>query len=103
MSKMSLGLKNKTGMQEAAANAIPEEQEGEYGENEIEAKPEDFVFCNHSGKPLSEDEKIINARMVNEALAASRDISVFPLSIECMFEVLEGSNREAKQREKKYT
>ena len=102
-SKMSMGMNNRTGMLDAAANAIPEEEgEGDYGENELEAKPEDFVACNNCVRQLSEDEKIINARFVNEALAASRDISVFPICIECNFENLEGSNREARVQQKKY-
>lgn len=101
MSRLSMGIKNKTGMQQAEVNAIQEE-EVDY-ENELEAKPEDFIACNSCVKQLTEDEKIINARFVNEALAASRDISVFPVCIACNFENLEASNREAKQREKKYT
>ena len=96
-----MGLKNRTTGMPADAQAIPE-VEGDY-ENEIEAKPEDFLNCNNNcGKELSEDEKIINARFVNEALAASRDISVFPVCIECNFENLEASSREAKQQQKQY-
>ena len=94
MSRLSMGIKNKTGMQQAEVNAIQEE-EVDY-ENELEAKPEDFIACNSCVKQLTEDEKIINARFVNEALAASRDISVFPVCIACNFENLEASNREAK-------
>ena len=100
-SKMSMGMKNRTGMQEAEANAIPEE-DGDFGENELEAKPEDFNACNNCVRQLSEDEKIINARFVNEALAASRDISVFPICIECNFENLESTNKEVKARQKQY-
>lgn len=100
MSRISMGLQNRTtGMQNPQAEAIPEVE----GDNEeLEAKPEDFVACNSCVKQLSEDEKIINARFVNEALAASRDISVFPVCIACNFENLEASNREARQREKQY-
>ncbi len=71
-------------MQEAAANAIPED--AEIDDEDLEAKPEDFVCCQNCGRDLSEDEKIINARFVNEAMAASRDISVFPICIACNFE-----------------
>ena len=62
---------------------IPEE---EAFDEELEAKPEDFCNCNVCLKALTEDEKIINARFVNEAMAASRDISVFPICISCNFE-----------------
>ena len=92
MSRISMAIKNRTsGM--AAANSIPEEADYE---NEVEAKPEDFVACNSCVNQLTEDEKIINARFVNEALAASRDISVFPVCIACNFENLEHSNKESK-------
>ena len=65
-------------------NPIPEDAGEE--DNEYEARPEDFVNCIHTLRPLTEDEKIINARLVNEAMAASRDISMFPMSIPCIFE-----------------
>ena len=55
-------------------------------DDELEAKPEDFVACNNCLRNLSEDEKIINARFVNEAMAACRDISLFPICISCNFE-----------------
>ena len=70
-------------MAEAAANAIPESIADE---DELEAKPEDFIACLNCGNNLSDDEKIINARFVNEAMAASRDISLFPICIGCNFE-----------------
>ena len=53
-------------------------------EDELVAKPEDFLTCNVTGKPLSQDEKIINARFVNEAMANNEDITVFPLSIKAI-------------------
>ena len=90
-SQMALGVggQRATGMAEAAANAIPEDANGEAAfddDEELEAKPEDFVCCRVCMRELSEDEKIINARFVNEAMAASRDISVFPICIACNFE-----------------
>lgn len=90
-----------TGLKDAQADAIKEEEEADY-ENELEAKPEDFVACNSCVKQLTEDEKIINARFVNEALAASRDISIFPVCIACNFENLEQSSKDAKRRAKEY-
>jgi len=81
--------------------AIPEE-EGLEEEEELEARPEDFVNCNNCLRPLTDDEKIINARFVNEAMAASRDISLFPICIACNFENLEQQVRDTKQRDKKY-
>ena len=74
----ALGLDKKKDGQ--GAEAIPEDNAGEESD-ELEAKPEDFDCCNVCTRPLSEDEKIINARFVNEAIAASRDISVFPVCI----------------------
>ena len=53
---------------------------------ELEAVPEDFSKCTSCPRELSEDEKIINARFVNEAMAADRDISLFPICISCNFE-----------------
>ena len=50
---------------------------------DLEALPEDFIACRRCGTKLTEDEKIINARFVNEAMAAGRDISMFPLRLEC--------------------
>ena len=76
--RAALGLDKKKDGQ--GAEAIPEDNAGEESD-ELEAKPEDFDCCNVCTRPLSEDEKIINARFVNEAIAASRDISVFPVCI----------------------
>lgn len=63
-------------------NSIAEEGNDE----DLECTPEDFVNCRSCTKPLSDDEKIINARFVNEAIAAHRDISLFPICIACNFE-----------------
>ena len=71
---------------EAHPTPIEEEGPGDDDEEELEARPEDFVNCNNCLRALTEDEKIINARFVNEAMAASRDISVFPICIACNFE-----------------
>lgn len=57
-------------------------------EEELEAKPEDFIACNVCQKPLSQDEKIINARFVNEAMANGGDITIFPVCIKCNFDNL---------------
>ena len=87
MSKQSRvlgGANNITGAGGPSNSPIPEEDD--IIDQEIECKPEDFVTCSISGRPLTEDEKIINARFVNEAIAAHRDISMFPMSIACMFE-----------------
>ena len=54
----------------------------------MEAKPEDFIACNVCQKPLSQDEKIINARFVNEAMASGGDITIFPVCIKCNFDNL---------------
>ena len=51
-----------------------------------EALPDDFVSCNVCSKNLSADEKIINARFVNEAMQDMNDVSVFPICIKCNFE-----------------
>ena len=71
---------------EAHPTPIEEEGPGDDDEEELEARPEDFVNCNNCLRALTEDEKIINARFVNEAMAASRDISLFPICIACNFE-----------------
>ena len=51
-----------------------------------EAVPEDFKLCLTCKKMLNEDERIINARFVNEALERGKDITVFPVCIKCNFE-----------------
>lgn len=84
-SKASLGVKA-VKAQPAAADPIPEEDVNGSFDEELEAKPEHFVLCNTCLRKLTEDEKIINARFVNEAMAASKDISVFPICIACNFE-----------------
>ena len=48
--------------------------------------PNDFRLCVNCAISLNDDEKIINARFVNEALEAGKDISVFPICIKCNFE-----------------
>ena len=55
-------------------------------EEDLEAQPSDFKICNNCNKALNEDEKIINARFVNEAMERGGDISVFPVCIKCNFE-----------------
>lgn len=75
-----------------------DEQDGE--EDELEAKPEDFLACNVCQKALSGDEKIINARFVNEAMAAGKDITIFPVCIKCNFDNLLVNSKLV--REKKY-
>ena len=57
-------------------------------ENELEAMPEDFLACNVCGKTLSQDEKVINARFVNEAMINDEDITIFPICIRCNFDNL---------------
>lgn len=57
-------------------------------EDELEAKPEDFLCCNVCGKHLTQDEKIINARFVNEAMSNNGDITIFPVCIKCNFDNL---------------
>ena len=66
----------------------------------MEAKPEDFLACNVCQAALSTDEKIINARFVNEAMAAGSDITIFPVCIKCNFDNLLVNSRLV--REKKY-
>ena len=83
-SQMALGLggQRATGMAEAAANAIPEDANGEAAfddDKELEAKLEDFFSSQAFMNELSEDEKITYARFVNEAIAAGLDISVLPI------------------------
>ena len=51
MSRMSMGLKNRTTGMENTAEAIPED-DAEH-EPVIEAKPEDFVVCSIDGRMLS--------------------------------------------------
>lgn len=74
-----------TGMHQVA-NPIPEEDGPAEEEDILEAQPEDFINCNNCLRQLNDDERIINARFVNEAMAASRDISIFPICIACNFE-----------------
>lgn len=79
---MSLASRAVKVKQQAPAPIV---EEG-YIDEDLEAKPEDFISCINCLNGLSSDEKIINARFVNEAMAASRDISVFPICISCNFE-----------------
>ena len=85
ISRTSNAKGNKTMPVPRGADPTPIPEEDVFDE-ELEAKPEDFVSCNVCLKALTEDEKIINARFVNEAMAASRDISIFPICISCNFE-----------------
>lgn len=84
---------SKQSMVSKRGNAVPIPEEENYSDDELEAKPEDFVSCISCLRSLTDDEKIINARFVNEAMAASRDISVFPICINCNFENLEHSQK----------
>ena len=73
-------------------------------DDQSEAVPEDFTNCRKCGTELTEDEKIINARLVNEAMVAGRDTSMFPLRLECFMESL-GKVQQNKRdtNEKKYS
>lgn len=75
------------------------EENSDGNSSEFEATPEDFEICKTCQGGLTEDEKIINARFVNEAIQAERDISIFPVCIACNFEKLEKTQGEAKYRE----
>lgn len=63
-----------------------EAQQQDDAESLPSAKPDDFLCCNLCKKELSLDEKVINARFVNEAIQTGRDISLFPICINCNFE-----------------
>lgn len=63
-----------------------EEHENEDKDNDIQAYPQDFKVCLTCNRGLNEDERIINARFVNDALEAGKDISMFPICIKCNFE-----------------
>ena len=74
-----------------SADAIIEENENE--EIDLIAKPEDFVACIICATKLSYDEKVINARFVNEAMSAGQDVTIFPICIRCNFENLNVSKQ----------
>lgn len=69
----------------AMESGAPEEMNDEDLDN-LQALPEDFISCNICKASLLPDEKVINARFVNEAMETGRDISVFPICIKCNFE-----------------
>lgn len=87
-SKMSAANGNRGSNFTNAGPGSPIAEQDYDDDSELEAKPEDFVSCNTCIRNLTDDEKIINARFVNEAMVASRDISVFPICIACNFENL---------------
>ena len=60
-----------------------------YSKDDEEARPEDFTNCKTCSRELLEDEKIINARFVNEGLSAGRNIAIFPMCLTCNFDNLE--------------
>lgn len=71
---------NRTEQQPALAGPIQEEAlDVEEEADEYDATPEDFSNGGDRRRSLTEDEKIINARFVEEALQAERDISLFPV------------------------
>lgn len=43
-------------------------------------------ICNGCSSALSEDEKVINARFIQQAASNGQDISVFPICVKCNFE-----------------
>ena len=71
---------NRTEQQPALAGPIQEEAlDVEEEVDEYDATPEDVSNGGDRRRSLTEDEKIINARFVEEALQAERDISLFPV------------------------
>ena len=68
------------------ADAIEEEGIGDTAEDlELVAIPDDFLACINCKTPLTQDEKIINTRFVNEGMAAERDITMLPLCFKCNY------------------
>ena len=87
-------------MKRAREQAVPEAEEIEEDESvhplenyELEAIPEDFVACTVCTKALSSDERILNARFVNDGMAADKDISMYPICFKCNFSNLLFNNR----------
>ena len=58
-----------------------------------------FNKCSVTGKPLNEDERIINYRLMKQALENGHDISAFPLCSKEISNMLSGN---MKMREDKY-
>lgn len=52
---------------------------------ELEARPDDFLSCNVRvcNQPLTEEEREMNARFVNEVMAKGGDVTKYPVCIEC--------------------
>jgi hypothetical protein len=42
--------------------------------------------CNCCSNPLAEDERVINARFIQQAASNGQDIGVFPICVKCNFE-----------------
>ena len=49
--------------------------------NKLTAEPEDFIWCIKCKDPLTQEEKVINANLVNEAMASGKDISLYPVCL----------------------
>ena len=90
-------------MNETQPIETPISERGIDEESEFEVQPEDFDECKVCKRELTEDEKVINARFVNEAISAQRDIALFPVCIACNFEKLEEMKKEANVRQQRYT
>jgi len=55
--------------------------------------------CNCCGKDLNTDEKIINARFIQQASANNQDISVFPVCVNCNFDNLLSGSYQARLKQ----
>ena len=67
---------------------------------ELVATPEDLSTCTICAKTLSENEKLINTRFINEATTIEEDSAVFPVCFKCNFSNLLSNQRST--RDKKY-
>ena len=66
----------------------------------MEATAGNFSTCTVCAKTLSENEKLINTRFINEGMALEQESTVFPVCFKCNFSNLITNTRST--RDKKY-
>ena len=75
-------------------------EEEDIDAQELEATEEDFTTCTVCQKTLSQNEKLVNTRFINEGMAVEQESAVFPVCFKCNFSNLLTNTRST--RDKKY-
>ena len=68
------------------AEPVAEQASPAYSNKLVEELIGTLQVCNNCSNSLNEDERVINARFIQQAASNGQDISMFPICVKCNFE-----------------